>query len=125
MARPSPAPSFRPSGGVVAFAFAWVVAQVTIPLWQLREPRPARWGWQMYSVTVPHPVMSGIRENGDRVRLRASTYLAHYRFELTDYADRLAATACRVKSGLVAVEVQPHDAPRPRRYPCVASGVGR
>ena len=39
---------------VAAFILLWLAVQVGVPLWQLTNPRPSRFGWQMYAkVKIP------------------------------------------------------------------------
>lgn len=115
---PSPPARQRPSTGVVVFALVWVAVQVAVPVAQLDEERPARWGWQMFSQAEPAPRLIGHRADGAEVPLRARDYFVRYRWESTNYAEPLAAVACRTERGLVAVSVQPHSAPAATSFPC-------
>ena len=37
-----------------ALAALWLMLQIGIPLYALTQPRPARWGWQMFAgISVP------------------------------------------------------------------------
>ena len=71
--------------------------QIGVPLRQLFRPRPARFGWQMFSVRAPAPIVIALRKGGTRDTLRVDDYFAFRRGDLSpSYVDRLPPHLCGV-----------------------------
>jgi hypothetical protein len=92
---------------VISFIVLWLAIQIGVPLWQLTNPRPARFGWQMYADAKYLPRITGIRTDGGSVRLSGHRYLANFRYEFRpSYIQVLGEHICRVEPSLWAVELR-------------------
>lgn len=86
-----------------AAAFLLIAAaQVGLPLASLWQPRPARWGWQMYSAAVHFPRIAVVRRDGSEVEIRLDDHVVRAR---TDVALRslLPPHLCRTLTAAAAV----------------------
>ena len=83
---------------------AFLAVQVAVPLAQLFEPRPARFGWQMFSDLRPRPRVTLMGHQGDRREVNPESYLGNPRAEL-DYIARLPGHICSISPETAAVEV--------------------
>jgi hypothetical protein len=67
--------------------------QVTVPVWQLSAPRPARFGWQMYSaLNMPRQYVV-VKADGTSSVVDLGRYVAQLRAEL-DLRDILPRAVC-------------------------------
>ena len=104
---------------VAAFILLWLAVQVGVPLWQLTNPRPARFGWQMYAGKIYPPRIIGIRTDGKSVQLSAYRYLATFRYEFRpSYVQALGEHVCRVEPSLRTVELRLRPEGTIVRQPC-------
>jgi hypothetical protein len=84
----------RPAQLVIFLALA---LQIGVPLRQLFRPRPARFGWQMFSVRPPPPIVIVLREGSARDTLHVDDYFAFRRGDLNpSYVEHLAPHLCAV-----------------------------
>ena len=91
---------------VTAFILLWLAIQIGVPLWQLTNPRPTRFGWQMYAVVKYPPQITAVRLDGSSVQLITSRYLAYFRSDFQPgYIQALGKHLCRVEPSLQAVEL--------------------
>ena len=91
---------------ITAFILLWLVVQIGVPLWQLTNPRPARFGWQMYAVVKYPPQITAVRCDGSSVQLTPSSYFAYFRSDLHPaYIQALGKHLCRVDPSLEVVEL--------------------
>jgi hypothetical protein len=91
---------------IAIFIVLWLAVQIGVPLWQLSEPRPPRFGWQMFTDVKFLPQITAIRRDGSSVQLTASRYLAYFRSDFrSGYIQALAQHLCRVEPSLQAVEL--------------------
>lgn len=106
-------------GAVVAAAFfvLFLLVQTLIPLVQLAAPRPARFGWQMYSAKRQRPQFSLILRDGSSRPLDLGRYVAQSRGEV-DVETALPPHLCRVIPDLAAVRITAPNAKQPRVYAC-------
>ena len=89
---------------VAALVVAYVAAQLALPTIGLFEPRPARWGWQMYSVAQAAPEAWGFDANGQRQPINLVGRLAVLRADTRDPAG-IGRVLCAGTS-FTAVEVR-------------------
>jgi hypothetical protein len=89
------------------------VVQVGVPVASLLEPRPSRFGWQMYSGLTRAPVVSVEDETGDLRLVDAGPLIGEGRAEIR-WAQPLARTLC--DDGVAAVIVT--DREGTTRVPC-------
>ncbi len=85
-----------------ALFVGYLVIQIGIPVALLWHPRPARFGWQMYSGEVAFPSYQFVYADGRREEVDLSLYLAYMRAEL-DYTRLLPAHLCRQQPAAAAI----------------------
>lgn len=89
------------------FVAVFVILAVAVPVLALTQPRPARFGWQMYSVAQPAP-RAWLQTTGGTVREWAlADHLAVLRGDISDptsIGERLCATE---SPSAVLVELRP------------------
>jgi hypothetical protein len=101
----------------VAFFFSVLVIQVGIPLIQLWAPRPARFGWQMFTARPAPTRYTLVFHDGTRKPVDLEPYVAKSRGEM-DVETALPPHLCRVVPDLASVLVLPPGARQPRVHPC-------
>jgi hypothetical protein len=89
------------SGFIVLFA----LVQIVVPAIMLREPRPARVGWQMFTRGRQMGDFAVIRPDGSRTQIRIADYAVEAIPEVPYYAV-LPAHLCRVIPDAHAVVVK-------------------
>jgi hypothetical protein len=100
------------------FFVAFLVAQILIPLAQLAwVPRPARFGWQMYSVASAAPRFELIRRGGDSKRLDITPYVTSLRADVP-LARFLPPHLCQLFPDTAAVHYQMDDGSQAGTYQC-------
>ena len=87
------------------FCGAFLVVQMAVPAIQWRGPRPARFGWQMWSVPVALPRFVTVMHDGSRHDADLVRYVGVGRGEM-DLRDALPPHLCRVVPDIAAVEVR-------------------
>jgi hypothetical protein len=90
-----------------AFVVAWVVVQAVIPMVVLGQPRPSRFGWQMYTTTTDLPHVSVRMTDGRVVPIDVGASIARDRAE-AGYLDALILALC-ARDGAAAVIVASAD----------------
>jgi type IV secretory pathway protease TraF len=98
-----------------AFVVAWVVVQAVIPLVVLGQPRPSRFGWQMYTTTTDLPHVSLRMTDGRVVPIDVGASIARDRAE-AGYLDALILALCG-RGGAAAVIVESDDGDRVQKCP--------
>lgn len=93
---------------------ACIVLMVAVPAIALWQPRPARFGWQMYSAIMTLPDVAIERADGTLVAVDLEDMLARNRAE-ADFSGAIAAHLCAVTDA-VAVHVTVNETER--RSPC-------
>lgn len=97
-------------------ALIFGLTQVVLPLLLLGRPRPAPFGWQMYSAAPPVVELTLVLEGGELRPVAKAAWVARERHEL-DLAELLPPHLCRAMEGVRAVLVH-----RPghgdRRFEC-------
>ena len=102
------------------FFVVFLAAQVLIPLAQLAwSPRPARFGWQMYSVISSAPRFELIMRNGAAKPLDITPYVTSLRGDVP-LARFLPAHLCTLFPDAAAVSYQMDDGSQAGIYPCNA-----
>lgn len=98
--------------GLLVIAF--VIVQLAVPILQLAQPRPARFGWQMYSALTSLPVVNVETANGTVTPLDLTRVVVRERAEV-DFSAALVQYVCdttdavAVRIGLGEIE---------QRVPC-------
>lgn len=109
----------KPATRVVTTAFfvLFLVIQTAVPLIQLRAPRPARFGWQMFSGRQQPARFSLLLRDGTRQPVNLGLYVAQSRGE-ADLEEALPRHLCRVVPDLAAVQITPPASQQSRVYEC-------
>lgn len=103
---------------VAAIAFLLFLAfQVGIPAAQFNQPRPSRFGWQMYSGVRPVPRFWVVFANGESREVAVSEVLSHPRNDQTDYEKVIVPQLFQLHPDAVRVRVKPSEASEYREYP--------
>jgi hypothetical protein len=102
----------------MCFFVAFLAFQLTAPLVQLvAAPRPARFGWQMYSVVSEPPRFSLLMRDGAAKPLDIRPYVTSMRADVP-LARLLPAHLCTIFPDAVAVHYEMVDGSQAGRYQC-------
>jgi hypothetical protein len=102
------------------FFVVFLAAQILIPLAQLAwSPRPARFGWQMYSVVSAAPRFELIMRDGAAKPLDITPYVTSLRGDVP-LARFLPAHLCTLFPDAAAVHYQMDDGSQAGTYQCHA-----
>lgn len=105
------------SVAAAAFLVSFLLVQTAVPLVRLAAPRPARFGWQMFTAVPQRASYTLVLRNGSRAPARLTTYVAASRGEM-DLEGALPRHLCRVVPDLASVEVVGPRSAEPRVYSC-------
>ena len=105
------------SVAATAFFVLFLLIQTAVPLVQLWAPRPARFGWQMFSAKQQRARFSLVLHDGTVQPAKLDLYVAQSRGEV-DLEEALPPHLCRVVPDLAAVQITAPDAKQPRLYKC-------
>ena len=100
-----------------AFFMLFLLIQTAVPLVQLWAPRPARFGWQMFSARQQSARFSLVLRDGTAQPAKLDLYVAQSRGEV-DLGKALPRHLCRVVPDLAAVQITAPDSKQPRVYKC-------
>jgi len=92
----------------------FLIAQVSVPLRSLFEPRPVRFGWQMYTTLTYAPEASVEHADGELTTIDVLSLIADPRAEI-HWAEPLARLLCE-REDVEAVVATDRDGTR--RIPC-------
>jgi hypothetical protein len=95
---------------------SYLAIQVVVPFTRLARARPARFGWQMWSVRIAFPRFLLVMADGTTMAPDLARYVATSRGEV-DLRDALPPHLCRVVPELSAVEIRTPGSDR-TVYPC-------
>jgi hypothetical protein len=99
------------------FVIAFLAGQTLLCLVQLTKPRPARFGWQMYS-GYKNPLQYRVmRRDGTSVRVSLDRYVANPRYELDGLERIVPPIICAQDSSAAAVVLTFLDKPT-TEYQC-------
>lgn len=88
------------------FFIAFLGVQIALPIYKLFVPRPAQFGWQMFSDRHRPARLSLVLRSGETRPLDPSVYLETTRGDLR-FEWELARHLCRTHSQLAAVRLEP------------------
>lgn len=108
--------SFR-SVLVLLFFVAFLAIQIIVPVVKLASPRPARFGWHMWTARKGNPQFILVMKNGTTHPVSLSTYLGLSRGEL-DIREAMSAHLCRVVPEVASVQIKTLDSEPPKVYSC-------
>ena len=100
-----------------AFFALFLAIQTAVPLVQLWAPRPARFGWQMFTASPQRPRFSLVMRDGTSRPADLRRYVAYSRGEV-DLENALPPHLCRVVPDVASVQVAAPDSKQPRVYKC-------
>jgi len=98
------------------WASAFLAIQIAVPAWQLTQPRPARFGWQMYAAGAPASGFSAVGRDGSVTAVVLESYVVRRRDDL-DLLRYLPPAIC-ARTGAVAVRYRQAARPEPVDIPC-------
>jgi hypothetical protein len=100
------------------FFVVFLAVQVSIPLAQLAwSPRPARFGWQMYSVVSAAPDFTLIMQDGTAKAIDVTPYVTSLRGDVP-LAHFLPPHLCALFPDAAAIHYQMDDGSQAGTYPC-------
>jgi hypothetical protein len=102
--------------GTVFFVL-FLVIQTAVPLFQLTAPRPARFGWQMFSGRQQRARFSLVLRDGTHQPVNLGLFVAQSRGEV-NLEEALPQHLCRVVPDLAAVQITAQASDQPRVHPC-------
>jgi hypothetical protein len=100
-----------------AFFLLFLLVQTAVPVVQLWAPRPARFGWQMFSAAPSRPRFSLVMRDGTVRPADLRLYVAESRGEV-DLEKALPPHLCRVVPEAASVQITTPDSKLPRVYEC-------
>jgi hypothetical protein len=85
----------------VVFFFLYLGIQIALPVYRLFQPKPTRFGWQMFTAaSVPSHVWI---VSGDQLeKISAQTYIGYFRADL-EWERYALPHLCRVRSQATAI----------------------
>ena len=98
------------------FFVLYLIVQVSVPIYRLWAPRPARFGWQMFSSSV-YPVRVWLlRRDGSEEPIEPTAYVGNPRADL-DYERFVPPHICKMRPDVASVRFPlPAQAPA-KEYP--------
>lgn len=111
-------PAWRSRSAIAALCTIFVLVQLLVPAAQLIwAARPARFGWQMFSVSAPPPDFAIELRDGTTEPLDIKPYVVSLRGDVP-LAQFLPPHVCRVVPGVVAVRYRLPGALHSEAYQC-------
>ncbi len=86
------------------FFVLFLAIQIIVPLYKLTEPRPARFGWQMYAGAKAPISATLTRLDGSNITVGLAPYFGQYRGDL-DLIEALPPYFCRRYPGVKTVRL--------------------
>lgn len=99
------------------FFITFLALQIAVPLVQLASPRPARFGWHMWTARKESPQFLVVLHDGTTRPADLSAHVGLSRGEM-DLSDALPPHLCRVVLEIVAVEIRTPGSDAVKIYPC-------
>ena len=105
---------------IVIFFFAFLTVQLLVPLAQLVwAPRPARFGWQMFSVVTGPPEFTLVRADGTTEPMDITPFVTSVRADVP-LAEFLPPHICQAVPNVVAIRYRLLDRAVSETYICNA-----
>lgn len=102
---------------MAAFCLLYLLIQTAVPLVKLSEPRPSRFGWQMFTGLQERRRFSLVMRDGRNQPVDLRLYVAQSRGE-TELEEALPPHLCRVVPDVAAVLISTPGARQSRVYEC-------
>ncbi len=90
----------------VLFCAGFLTVQITLPLVQLWEPRPSRFGWQMFAAVPDPQVYTVTTQRGPVVPISLFTRASNWRADIRPRGNEFADYLCRTVPGALSVRYQ-------------------
>lgn len=87
-------------------AAVFVAAQIGVATHQLSKPRPAKFGWQMYSGIREALSYELVRRDGTVEPVRRADYFGNFRIDLDDIIEPAAQLICARRPDAAAVRAK-------------------
>jgi len=117
-ARPAAGKWTTVSGATAVFFVLFLLIQTGVPLIRLWSPRPARFGWQMFSAIPERPRFTLVLRDGTTRPVNLGLYVGQSRGEV-NLANALPGHLCRVVPDIVSVRITAPGWKQPRVYRCL------
>jgi hypothetical protein len=98
------------------WAVGFLVVQVAVPSWRLTQPRPARFGWQMYAGAPRASAFAAVGRDGTVTPVALEEYVVRLRDDL-DLLRYLPPAIC-ARTGAASVRYRDGAASSPIQIPC-------
>jgi hypothetical protein len=92
------------SYAILAIVVGFIALQTAVPIVKLFEPRPSRFGWQMYSGERPQPSFAVLLSDGRRESVDISPFIGQGRSEI-ELVPAIPDHLCSTIAGAVSVDV--------------------
>ena len=99
------------------FFVVYLIVQVGLPVYRLWAPRPARFGWQMFSASAFPVRVWLLRRDGSEEPLAPDAYVGNARGDL-DYERFVLPHICKMRPDAVSVRFQLPGPSAAKDYPC-------
>jgi hypothetical protein len=105
------------SVAAAGFFVLFILIQTGVPLVRLWAPRPARFGWQMFTARRQSTRFTLVMRDGTRRPANLALYVVRSRGEM-DLEEALPRHLCRVVPDVASVQISAPDSKQPRVYEC-------
>lgn len=97
-------------------AVTYLLLQILLPMWQLTQPRPARFGWQMYAGVSQPANFLAVYADGERP-IDLSEYLVRTRGDVQT-GTVIPPAVCQRHADVLAVRFRVLPEKQPREVRC-------
>ena len=101
----------------LVFIFLFLSIQITVPVVKLMSPRPARFGWHMWTTTPPRRDVVLLMRDGSSRHADLRPYVAQARGEL-DLDHVLPSHLCRMMPDVAAVRYRSDRTANTQTHTC-------
>lgn len=99
------------------FFLLFVLIQTGVPLAKLFAPRPARFGWQMFTAKPQRVRFTLVMRDGTQKPVDLARYVGLSRGEVS-LENALPRHLCRVVPDVASVQITAPNSKQPRVHPC-------
>jgi hypothetical protein len=100
-----------------AFFVLFLAFQIAMPLVKLSAPRPARFGWHMFTAIPKRTQFTLLMRDGTRRPVDLTLYVGLSRGEV-NMRQELPPHLCRVVPDAIAVQITANESGQVRTHPC-------
>lgn len=102
---------------IFAFAIGFLALQLIVPTILLSAPRPARFGWQMYSGTDKAPTFWVVSSDGIATEVVLADVVGYVRLDI-DYRAKIPRHLCDANPDATLIRFQAADSSSVEEFPC-------